>query len=124
MTNEDLIILAEDVVAYCEALQAASTKLKTQIEKLVGPKAKAPSIPESTFSALEWSSEKGATLGDYQVAYENHNLPDKWNHAYNILKANSSLIANPFHAEGYSFRYWIFPEKAADRIFRKKLEGP
>jgi len=78
-------------------------------------------IPEGRFSVLKWEDEKGSRLGDYQVAYQSHNLPDNWNHAYNILKANNSLIAFPLKEEGYEFRYWIYPQKYSDRIFRKKL---
>jgi len=118
--SEDLKILAEDVVDFCNALESASVKLRLQIEKLLGTEVKAK-IPEKRFNVLKWQDEKGSRLASFQVAYQTHNLPDKWSHAYNFLKANNSLIANPFKEEGYEFRYWIFPEKHTDRIFRKRL---
>lgn len=82
-----------------------------------------PIIPEDTFSVLTWQDEKGVKLGDYQTAYVNVNLPDKFRPAFNVLKSNNAVIRNPFHLKGYSFRYWIFPDKYTDRIFRKKLEA-
>ena len=78
-------------------------------------------IPEERFTVLRWQDEKGSKLGSFQAAYKSHNLPEKWSHAFNVLKANNSLIASPLHEEGYEFRYWIYPQKYEDRIFRKKL---
>jgi len=118
--SEDLKILAEDIVDFCNATESVCVKLRLQIEKLLGTEVKAR-IPEDRFSTLKWQDEKGSKLGDYQVAYAQHNVPENWSHAFNVLKANNSFIANPFKEEGYEFRYWIFPEKYSDRIFRKRL---
>jgi len=82
-----------------------------------------PTVPEDTFSVLSYQDEKGASLGDFQTAYLNMNIPNNFNHAFNVLKSNNAVIGSPFHMEGYSFRYWIFPDKYMDRIFRKKLEA-
>jgi len=81
-------------------------------------------IPESTFSSLRYEDQKGEKLGDFQVAYRAQNSPDAWQHCFNILKANNASIKDSFHLEGYGFRYWIFPDKYVDRIFRKQLEAP
>jgi len=78
-------------------------------------------LPEFTFDILKWEDAKGARLGDYQVAYRQQNIGDKWQHCFNILKANNATIANSFHLEGYVCRYWIFPDKYLDQIFRKRL---
>jgi hypothetical protein len=125
MTNDDFQIFLEDFCDMLNGLEASIAKMKQQIIKLVGV-AEAESkpkvlLPEETFNILKWSDEKGSRLGDYQVAYKAQNSPDKWQHCFNILKTNNSLIANSFHEEGYVYRYWIFPEKYEDRIFRKKL---
>ena len=82
-----------------------------------------PTIPEDTFTGLKYEDGKGAKIGDFQTAFLNGNMPDKFNHAFNVLKSNNAVIRSPFHMEGYSFRYWLFPDKYVDRIFRKKLEG-
>ena len=119
MSGEDFNIFLEDFVDFLNGLEESIVKLKKQIAKLVGVK---PTIPEETFTNLKWQNEKGAVLGDYEVAYKNQNVLDFWQHAYNVLKANNSVINNPFHMEGYQYRYWIYPEKYGDRIFRKKLE--
>ena len=118
MSSEDLKVLAEEIVDFCNGLEALAVKLRVQIEKLFGEvKAK---IPEETFTILKWQSEKGSRLGEYEVAYKNQNVLDNWQHAFNILKQANAVIGNPFHLAGYQFRYWIF-EKYGDRIFRKKL---
>ena len=83
--------------------------------------AKPSTIPEDRFSTLQWEDAQSVSLGNYQIAYTQHNIPDKWNHAFNILKANNALIASPFHEPDYQHRYWIYPHKYMDRIFRKKL---
>jgi hypothetical protein len=124
VVNEDLAIFLEDFLDMLNGFEASIVKMKQQIAKLVGIEEKPkPLIPEAlTFSeALKWVDEKGSRLGDYQVAYKSQNPFDRWQHAYNILKQNNATIANPFHMEGYQYRYWIYPEKYDDRIFRKKL---
>jgi len=123
MNEEDFELFLEDFCDFLNGLEASIVKMKMQISKLVGIAQEKPkaTLPEETFNILKWENEKGSRLGDYQVAYKQQNIPDKWQHAYNILKANNSLIGNPFKEEGYVYRYWIFPEKYPDRIFRKKL---
>jgi hypothetical protein len=121
--SEDFKVFLDDLMDFLSGLETSITKMKMQIAKLVGvaeEKSKAV-LPEETFNILKWENEKGSRLGDYQVSYKSQNLPDNWNHAFNILKANNSLIANRFHEQGYVYAYWIFPEKYPDRIFRKKL---
>jgi len=116
--SEDLKILAEEIVDFCNGLEALAVKLRVQIEKLFGEVK--PKIPEETFSILKWDDEKGERLGDFQTAYKNKNVLESWQHAFNILKQANAVIGNPFCLEGYQFRYWIY-EKYEDRIFRKKL---
>ena len=114
--------LAEALTDFCNGLEALRVNLRRQIQDITKAETKTEArMPEDRFNFLKWQDEKGSRLGDYQVAYKAHNLPEAWNHAFNILRANNSLIANPFKDEGYEFRYWIYPEKYTDRIFRKKL---
>ncbi|MEM0058662.1 MAG: hypothetical protein QXG09_07345 [Candidatus Bathyarchaeia archaeon] len=120
MSMEDFWNFVKDFTDYLNSQEEAIKRLKMQIARLVGVK---PSIPEETFTILKWQAEKGAVLGDYEVAYRNQNILENWLHAFNILKANNSVISSPFYLEGYRYRYWIYPEKYDDRIFRKKLSG-
>jgi hypothetical protein len=120
LSDEDFQILAEDIQDFLHGVEAQCVKLRKQIEKLQGREFRAK-VPEDRFDCLEWRDEQGSKLGDFQVAYREHNLPDEWSHAYNVLRANNSLIANPFKEEDYICRYWIYPLKYSDRIFRKKL---
>ena len=93
MSSEDLKILAEDIVDFCNALESACVKLRRQIEKSLGPKLSL--VSEVAFTCLKWEDEKGTRLGNYQVAHKNSNLPEKWLHAYRILEANNAIISNP-----------------------------
>jgi len=122
MNEEDFELFLEDFTDMLSAMEASIAKMKMQIEKLLGSEVKPKAVlPEETFNILKWENEKGSRLGDYQVAYKQQNIPEKWQHCFNILKANDSLIANRFHEQGYQHAYWIYPEKYPDRIFRKKL---
>ncbi len=78
-------------------------------------------LPEDSFNLLTWQDESGVSLGAFQVAYKNQNLPEKWQYCFNVLKANNAVIGKSFHQEGYVHRYWIYSEKYDDRVFRKKL---
>ena len=119
--SEDLKIFLEDFVDFLDGLESSIVKLKKQIHKLEGVAEVKPKLSEETFNILKWENEKGSRLGVYEVAYKKHNVLENWQHCFNILKQNNAVIGNPFHLEGYHFRYWIYPEKYSDRIFRKKL---
>lgn len=120
--SEDANQLAEGLVDFCNALESLAVNLRRQIQPLTETEVKAV-LSEEAFNILKWQDERGVRLGNFQVAYKNMNLPDKWLHCYNILKVNNSLISNPFKDRGYVYGYWIFPSKYMDRIFRKKMKG-
>lgn len=125
--DEDFKVWLGDFTDFLNELEEVADKtlrgvrkLKVQISKLVGVEEK-PKLSEETFNVLKWQSEKGSRLGVYEIAYRSQNVLENWQHCFNILKANNATIANSFHEESYQFRYWIYPEKYDDRIFRKKL---
>jgi len=120
MNEKTLNGVTESIIDFCNALESAAVNLRRQIKLLTKTEPKAR-ISEKNFNILKWQDEKGSRLGDFQAAYKTHNLPDNWHHAYGVLKANIFLISEPFHKEGYEYRYWIYPEKYEDRIFRKRL---
>jgi hypothetical protein len=122
IVEEDFANFLEDFCDFLNSLEEAVQKMKTQIAKLVGiTEPEKPRIPEGTFTVLKWQGKKGSRLGEYEVAYKNQNVLENWQHAFNILKQSNAVIGNPFHLEGFQYRYWIYPEKYEDRIFRKKL---
>ena len=112
--------LAESLIDFCNALESLAVNLRRQIQTIAKTESKAV-LPEDMFHILKWVDEKGVRLGEFQVAYKNMNLVNEWLRCFNILKANSSVINNSFREEGYVYRYWIYPDKYSDRIFRKKL---
>ena len=110
--------VADVLTDFCNGLEALAVNLRRQIQTLT--KTPTEGLSEETFKILSWQLEKGNKLGEYEVAYKNTNIPDKWQHAYNILRANNSLISNPLKDEVWLYRYWIYSSKYQDRIYRKK----
>jgi hypothetical protein len=78
------------------------------------------SIAENRFTVLAWKIEEGSVLKRYQIAVDNQNDPQKWNHAFNILKANGAVIGKRFHEESYQYSYWLY-DKMPYKIFRQRL---
>jgi hypothetical protein len=76
-------------------------------------------VNEINFNTLKFEPQEGTKLGDYELAYKQNNLPDKWQSAYNILRINNSTIKDRYHGEGYLFSYWLFGE---GKIYRQKLK--
>lgn len=76
-------------------------------------------VQEITFSTLKFEVQQGARLGEFEIAYKQNNLPDKWQSAYNILRINNSTIKNRYHGDTYQYSYWLYGE---DKIYRQKLK--
>jgi len=109
-----------------ESLGALGKDIKQLVGEIVGvSQSKQASIGENVFQVLKWETGRGQRLGDFEVAYKAQNMPDRWQHAHNILKANNATIKDHFSPEGFTHYYWLYPDKYDDRIFRKKRsEGP
>ena len=90
----------------------------------------APAVPEAkndpaavqeiTFTTLKFDPQKGAKLGDYDVAFKESNLADKFRYAFSVLKHSNATIQNRYHGQGYEYSYWVYGE---DRIYRQKLKS-
>jgi hypothetical protein len=94
------------------------------IDSLAPPEVKETSktpaaVQEITFSTLKFEVQQGARLGEFEIAYKQNNLPDKWQSAYNILRINNSTIKDRYHGETYQYSYWLYGE---DKIYRQKLK--
>jgi hypothetical protein len=107
----------ESPIDFCNGLEALAVNLRRQLQVTAKTEAKA-SILEENFSCLTYEKQTGAKLGEYEVAFKSHNLPDKFSHALGILKQNNAVIDHRFHLEGYTFAYWLYGE---EKIYRKKL---
>ncbi len=116
--NEEKII--EAVLNLANALEAAAVDTKHRISELVGVSPQeAPAVKEEVFNILKFEQQKGEKLGEFEVAHKSSNLPDKWQHAYNILGQNNATIKERFHEKDYAYSYWLYGE---DRIYRQKLK--
>ncbi len=111
---------------FWSAIEAAAVNAKHQIaelyteagqERTTSQKTSA-AVLELTFSTLRFEIQKGAKLGDYEIAYKQANLPDKWHGAFNVLRVNNATIKERYHGEGYEHSYWLYGE---DKIYRQKL---
>ena len=78
-----------------------------------------PAVTEVTFSILKFETQQGAKLGNYEVAYKQNNIADKWTQAFNILNKSNATIQNRYTGQGYQFSYWIYGE---DKIYRQKIK--
>jgi hypothetical protein len=102
-----------------QTLDNASTKIWQTIENLSSTNNAVSVAKELTFSTLKFELLQGAKLGDYEVAYKQNNLADKWQNAYNILRINNSTIKDRYHYDTYQYSYWLYSE---DKIYRQKLK--
>ena len=111
--------LVEFLVKLRDAYTMAAEATNDYLETLAPPEAKEekPAVVEATFSILKFEPQKGAKLGDYEVAYKPNNLPDKWSGAFNVLNASNATIQNRYHGQGYQFSYWLYGQ---DKIYRQK----
>jgi hypothetical protein len=79
-------------------------------------------VSEESFNILKWDESEGPKLGNLDIAYRDHNQPDPWLHAYNILKVSKTTLKDHYEPEGFTYYYWIYPDKYTDRIFRKRRQ--
>lgn len=113
MVDEQIL---EIMVDFANALEAAVVDLKRRIAEIIGAKNEV-AVQETTFTTLKFEPQEGARIGSYEVAYKRNNIPEKFTHAYNILRKNNAIISNRYYGNGYIYSYWLFGE---DRIFRQK----
>jgi len=112
--------LVEFLVKLRDGSQMIADAANEYLESLAPSEVKddKPKVPEDTFSILKYEPQKGAKLGDYEVAYKPNNLPDKWSNAFNVLNASNATIQNRYHDKEFSFSYWLYGQ---DKIYRQKL---
>src|SRR5512143_611123 len=87
---------------------AANEYLKSMAPPELGLASGPATIDEATFATLKWDPQKGAQLGDFEVAHKASNNEAKWHHAYNILSASNATIKERYHISGYIYSYWIY----------------
>jgi hypothetical protein len=81
-------------------------------------------VTEDDFNRLKWEESTGPKLGDFDVAYRDHDQPiETWQRCFDTLKVENADINKHFSPEGFTHFYWLYPEKYQDKIFRKKRNG-
>jgi hypothetical protein len=107
--SEDLKSLAEEIIDYCNATEAAAVKLRMNVEKLIGESNKKP---EKTWSwnpdGIKWVQAKGAR-GDYErYPAEDQKIeatPDYKNMLQDLKEHKMFLFRD-------GLNYWVFPDLA------------
>jgi hypothetical protein len=110
MSDEDLRILAEEVVDFCNGLEALAVKLRMQVEKLFG-EARVKGSPKLPFDAskIAWEKREGSK-GEFEISEDFNNLEHKA-----LLKFLTEHAGGCVNSEGYF--YWVF--KNGSTIGRK-----
>ena len=115
MTDTQLEFLTKMRDAY----QMMANAAKEYIQSMEPPEIELTAVQELTFTILKFEAQQGTKLGDYEVAYKQNNLPDKWHSAYNILRVNNATIKDRYHGDTYQYSYWLYDE---DKIYRQKIK--
>jgi len=89
------------------------------IQSMTPPQLELTAVQELTFTTLKFEAQQGTKLGDFEVAYKQTNLSDKWQSAYNILRNSNATIKDRYHGESYQYSYWLYGE---EKIYRQKLK--
>lgn len=111
--SEDGDGTAEAFLDFLDAVEAGIANARRDIAKHKGVAA----VKEDTFNILTFSKQTGAKIGEFEVALEKNNLPDKWSAAYNILRKNNATINTRYHGDGYIHAYWLYGQ---GKIYRQK----
>ena len=114
MSNED--VASEALLEFLNAAEAGIAAAKRVIAEVKGIR-ETSAVREETFTCLKFEKQQGNRLGEFEVAYEASNLPDKFSPAYGVLRANNATIKNRYHDPNYAYTYWLF---GADKIYRQK----
>jgi hypothetical protein len=85
-----------------------------------GLKDESAAVKESNFDILKFESQKGAKLGEFEVAHKKANVEDKWQTAFTILRNSNSTIEDRYHGIDYQYSYWLY---GYDKIYRQKLKS-
>lgn len=102
-----------------DAYQAMADAANQYILSMSPPQLELAAVQELTFTTLKFEAQQGTKLGDFEVAYKQNNLSDKWQSAYNVLRNNNSTIKDRYHGDTYQYSYWLYGE---DKIYRQKLK--
>jgi hypothetical protein len=106
------------ILDFANAIEAAAVNLKHSLGVDCTQKQQHAAVVETTFSILKFESQKGTSLGEYEIAYKPNNIEDKFTQAYNILRVSNATIKDRYYGQGYGFSYWIYGE---GKIYRQKL---
>jgi hypothetical protein len=114
MSSVDFLVKLRD------ATQMIADAANGYLEKLAPTETKqTATVKEEAFTVLQFEKQQGAKIGEYEVAYKQNNLADKWTQAYNILQQNNATISNRYYGDDYVYSYWLYSE---NKIYKQKLK--
>ena len=111
----------EFLVKLRDSSQQLADAANQYIQTLAPPEPKLGLIAanEFKFLPLKFEPQRGAKLGDFEIAHKAANIEAQWQTAYNILKNSNATIKDRYHDDTYQYSYWLFGQ---DKIFRQKLK--
>lgn len=107
MSDEDLTILAEELIDFCNGLEALAVKLRIQIKKMLGTAEKWNWNPDK----IKWKKTEGFK-GDYEKSEDADN-PEFKELLKDLAQHNGKLTRNGWF-------YWTF--KNGSTVGRKRRE--
>jgi hypothetical protein len=76
-------------------------------------------VNEEILSILKYESQQGIKLGEFEVAYKQTNVTEKFQNAFEVLSKSNATIQSRYHGKEYVYSYWLFGE---GKIYRQKLK--
>ncbi len=101
--------------AHTMAAEAVNDYLET-----FAPKEEKTAVNEEIFSILKFDLQQDTKLGEFEVAYQQNNIAEKFQHAFEVLSKSNATIQSRYHGKEYAYSYWVYGE---GKIYRQKLKG-
>jgi hypothetical protein len=76
-------------------------------------------VNEEILSILKYESQQGIKLGEFEVAYQQNNIAEKFKQGFEVLSKSNATIQSRYYGKEYAYSYWIYTE---GKIYRQKLK--
>lgn len=73
-------------------------------------------VAEEVFSCLNYETQQGAQIGNFETASQDTNDQTKFQAAYDTLEKADANIKDRYYGKGYAYTYWLFGQ---NRIYRQ-----
>lgn len=111
----------ESLVKLRDAFSLASEALNDLVDSMAPKEAREEktAVNEEILSILKYESQQGIKLGEFEVAYKQDNIAEKFQPAFEVLSKSNATIQARYHCKDYVYSYWLY---GSDKIYRQKLK--